>query len=74
VGLIRHYQKKGFDKTNSGITDFGKIDFVKLAEANGCKGCRVFSKNQLRVKLKKALDADTTTVIEIPLKREEYIF
>jgi acetolactate synthase-1/2/3 large subunit/N2-(2-carboxyethyl)arginine synthase len=74
VGLIRHYQKKGFKKFNPAITNFGRVDFVKLAQANGCRGHRVKSENNFRNILSNILDTDITTVIEIPLERQTYLW
>jgi N2-(2-carboxyethyl)arginine synthase len=73
VGLIRHYQKKGGAKQNSRITDFGAVDFVRLAEANGGVGYRVSDGHSLRKALRKALSAKVTNVLEVPLNRDTYV-
>ena len=74
VGLIRHYQKKGLQRDNPDITDFGNIDFVKLAQANGCKAYRVQTAEEFSDCLLNALDANTTVVIEVLLDREKYLY
>ncbi|MFA5117380.1 MAG: thiamine pyrophosphate-dependent enzyme [Candidatus Omnitrophota bacterium] len=73
VGLIRHYQKKGLGGHNPAITDFGKVDFVRLAQANGAVGCRVSGEDEFRKALRKALSAQVTNVLEVPLNRDTYV-
>lgn len=72
-GLIRHYQNKGFHRFNTGITNFGRINFVKLAEANGCEGYRVNNIAEMQNILQKKLDTNRTVLIEIPLVRQKYL-
>jgi len=66
-GLIQHYQSSGFKKACSAVTDFGKVDFVKLAEANGCFGYVVKSEKDFAVIFKKSLNTSKTVIIEVPL-------
>jgi len=73
LGLIRHYQNKGFTDGDHTITHYGPVDFVKLAEANGCQGFRVTHANDLPHILKTAIDSYQTTLIEIPVMHHAYI-
>lgn len=73
VGLIRHYQMKGFNKQNPIITDFGRVDFVKLAEANGCVGFRIHGEKGLKNILKGVLNTEITVVLEIQLNKKDYL-
>jgi N2-(2-carboxyethyl)arginine synthase len=73
LGLIRHYQKKGCVKKNTAITHYGQIDFVKLAEANGCCGIRIKEIKELSNVLSAAIDSCKTTIIEIPICRQQYV-
>jgi len=73
-GLIRHYQKRGFNAFNEKVTDFGKVDFVGLAKANGCKGFKVRNTFELYSFLSRNLNTDKTVLIEIPLSRKKYIW
>jgi len=66
-GLIKHYQKEGHHKTNPEVVDFGKVDFIKLAQANGCVGYKASISN-LKVVLKKAINLSQPCVIEVPIK------
>jgi acetolactate synthase-1/2/3 large subunit len=64
-GLIRWKQVQHFGKPY-GI-DFGNPDFVKLAEAFGCKGYRVEKADDLAVMLADALTQHVPTVIDVPI-------
>jgi acetolactate synthase-1/2/3 large subunit len=64
-GLIRWKQVQHFGKPY-GI-DFGNPDFVKLAEAFGCKGYRVEKADDLAVMLADALTQRVPTVIDVPI-------
>jgi N2-(2-carboxyethyl)arginine synthase len=72
VGLIKHYQRKGFKVSDDNTTSFGRVDFVSLAQANGCDGFCVSSKKQLQKKLKKALESDKTVLVEVLLDKKKY--
>ncbi|MFH2146236.1 MAG: thiamine pyrophosphate-binding protein [Candidatus Omnitrophota bacterium] len=74
VGLIRHYQKKGLQRDNPDITNFGHIDFVKLAQANGCKAYQARTKEEFSRCLQSVLNTNTTAVIEVLLDRDEYSY
>ncbi|MFH1721651.1 MAG: thiamine pyrophosphate-dependent enzyme [Candidatus Altiarchaeota archaeon] len=67
-GLIKHYQLAGQGKINSSSVDFGNVDFVKLAKANGCLGYHIQSVDHLKDTLTQALDSDQPTVLEVPVK------
>ena len=66
-GLIKHYQLKGHGRADSGTVEFGDVDFVKLAEANGCRGIRATSRTDLASSLRSAFESHQPTVIEVPV-------
>ncbi|WP_040816026.1 thiamine pyrophosphate-binding protein [Nocardia concava] len=69
--LIHLYQKRHNEKANSSIVELEKVDFVKLAEANGCRGVKVSSIDELNAVIS---DHDRTgpLVIEVPMRYGEY--
>jgi len=73
-GLIQRYQRVGHDQHIERATRFGEVDFVKLAEAQGCRGARADTLERFEAALADALAADTTTVIEVPVQyRASYV-
>lgn len=72
-GLIKYYQLSGQNAINGNAVDFGDVDFVKLAEANGCRGSFVTSRVQLQEKLEEAFQQKKPTLLEVPV-RYQYRF
>lgn len=68
--LINYYQKRGNENTNSQMVTFSRIDFVKLAEANGCKGVHAYSIEDLEKAIQNH-DRTTPLLIELLVKYEE---
>lgn len=67
-GLIKRYQLTGKSRrTNPTATDFCNVDFVKIAEANGCYGIRAKSLSNLQKAIKDSMTLKTTTVIDVPV-------
>ncbi|MEH7683878.1 thiamine pyrophosphate-binding protein [Priestia megaterium] len=65
--LINLYQSKNKNESNSHIVSLSNVDFVKLAEANGCYGKQVKSIGELENTLT-AYDKSKPLLIEIPLE------
>lgn len=63
-GLIRLYQNLGHGRDHSPAVDFGDVDFVALAAANGCDGLRVSSLADLKGALTEAIAARRPFLIE----------
>jgi acetolactate synthase-1/2/3 large subunit len=68
-GVIRWKQLKRFGRA-AGV-DFGNPDFVKLAEAFGCRGVRIESAAALRPALEEALRAPVPVLIDCPVDYRE---
>lgn len=66
-GLIRLYQKRGRQQIYAPAIEFGPVDFVGLARANGCEGFRVERLNELQQTLERAIALNRPTVIEVPV-------
>jgi len=70
-GLIRLYQKLGHKTNHAPAVDFGPVDFVKLAEANGCRGFRAETPAELDAALKQAFALREPCLIEVPMGYDE---
>ncbi len=68
-GSIRWKQEQRFRRT-AGV-EFGNPDFVRLAEAFGCRGYRIGSADRLRPILQEALTQGAPTVIDCPVDYRE---
>lgn len=53
--------------------DFDPIDNVRTAEACGVRGCRVESEDDLTTCAREAIARQETTVIEIPVRADDYL-
>jgi thiamine pyrophosphate-dependent acetolactate synthase large subunit-like protein len=71
-GLIRRYQELGAARRTPGMWRFGDVDFVKLAEANGCRGFRANSLPELREAFAKCNRANLPAVIEVPVDYRQF--
>lgn len=72
-GLIKYYQLSGQDEVFANAVDFGDVNFVKLAEANGFEGHFVTSRQMLKDKLAEAFARNKPTLLEVPV-RYQYRF
>ena len=74
LGMVRQWQTLFFDKHYSNTTlDSRKTDFVKLAEAFGAKGVRVFTKDELRNAVQESFVYDGTFVIDCAVDCDEFV-
>ncbi|MDE6102204.1 MAG: thiamine pyrophosphate-binding protein, partial [Ruminococcus sp.] len=74
LGMVRQWQTLFFDKHYSNTTlDGRKTDFVKLAEAFGAKGARVFTKDELRNAIQESFSYDGTFVIDCAVDSDEFV-
>ena len=69
-GNVLRAQVEQFDGHVLG-TELYNPDFVKLAKAYGVRGVRAHDPGQLESVLREAIEADTLTVIEVPVGRLE---
>ena len=56
LGMVRQWQELFFDNRESGVDLIGNPDFVKVAEAYGCKGINIKRPADVRKKLQEALE------------------
>jgi len=72
-GLIKHYQLSGQQTIFHDAVDFGDVNFVQLAQANGWVGHFVTSRDMLEERLEEAFTARKPTLLEVPV-RYQYRF
>jgi acetolactate synthase-1/2/3 large subunit len=61
--MVRQWQELFFDNRESGVDLEGNPDFVKLAEAYGCKGINIKRPADVKKKLQEALDYNEGPVL-----------
>ncbi len=75
LGMVRQWQAMFFDNRLSGVDLEGNPNFVKLAEAYGCKGFRIKRSADVRRILQAALDyTDGPCVIDIEVEKGENVY
>jgi acetolactate synthase-1/2/3 large subunit len=71
LGMVRQWQELFWEKRYSSV-DMGQFpDFVKLAEAYGCTGVRLTSKNTLVDDIRAAIATPGPVVVDVRVTREE---
>ena len=74
LGMVRQWQTLFFGKRySSTVLTERKTDFVKVAEAFGAEGCRVFTKKEFERAFKKALESGNTVVIDVAIDKDEFV-
>jgi len=71
LGMVRQWQELFWEKRYSSV-DMGQFpDFVKLADAYGCTGVRLTSKNTLVDDIRAAIATPGPVVVDVRVTREE---
>ena len=73
LGMVRQWQTLFFDKHYSQTTLNRKTDFVKLAEAFGAEGFRVYNIPELKDALKKAFELKSPVVVDCIINEDEFV-
>ena len=74
LGMVRQWQTLFYGQRYSYTVLEDKTDFVKLAEAMGAVGIRVTKKEEVAPALKKALELNTTVVIDCQIDSDDKVF
>ena len=75
LGMVRQWQAMFFDNRLSGVDLEGNPNFVKLAEAYGCKGFRIKRSSDVRRILQAALEySDGPCIIDVEVEKEENVY
>src|SRR5204863_104199 len=70
-GLIKFYQLKGHNRVAKSEVQFGSVDFVALARANGCAASRITRNDELESALVRAIASEAPALLEVPICYEE---
>lgn len=73
LGMVRQWQTLFYNEHYSQTTLDRKTDFVKLAEAFGAAGTRVFTEAQLDEACKKAFAQNGTFIIDCAVDCDEFV-
>ena len=73
LGMVRQWQTLFYDKHYSQTTLNRKTDFVKLAEAFGAKGARVYNQQELSRALDEAFNTDGPYLIDCVIDMDEMV-
>ena len=74
LGMVRQWQTLFYDHRYSNTVLNDKVDFVKLAEAMGAVGIRVTKKEELADAIKKAIELNTTVVLDCIIDSDDNVF
>ena len=73
LGMVRQWQEFFYDK-NYAATPMVSPDFVKLAEAHGLKGIRVFNRSEVESAIKEAQASEISVVIDFMVEQEDSVY
>ena len=74
LGMVHQWQELFYDRRYSATILNDRVDFVKVAEALGCKGIRVTKKEELQEALAKAIELNTTVVLDCMIDSDDKVF
>lgn len=74
LGMVRQWQTLYYEKRYSNTILQDKVDYVKLAEAMGAVGMRVTRKEDLAEAIRKAIDLNTTVLIDCVIDSDDKVF
>lgn len=74
LGMVAQWQRLFYDHRYSAVKLKGNPDMVKLAEAYGAEGVRVTSLTDFETAVRRAINSDVSTVIDVPIDPEENVY
>ncbi len=74
LGMVRQWQEFFFDHRYSGVDLVGNPNFVKLADAFGCKGFRIRRNADVEPKLRAAIEYPGAAMIWAEVIKEDNVF
>ena len=74
LGMVRQWQTLFYEGRYSNTVLQDKVDFVKLAEAMGAVGIRVTTKKELPKAIAKAIELNTTVVLDCMIDSDDKVF
>ena len=73
LGMVRQWQTLFYGKRYSNTVLGRKTDFVKLAEAFGAEGCRVWTLEEFRTAFETAMQHNGPYVIDAMIDKDEFV-
>ena len=74
LGMVRQWQTLFYEKRYSNTILNGGFDYVKIAEACGCRGINVTNKEELIAAMQEALSADGPVVINCLIDQDDKVW
>ncbi|MBN2334329.1 acetolactate synthase large subunit, partial [Candidatus Bathyarchaeota archaeon] len=74
LGMVAQWQRLFMGGRYSAVNRDYTVDFPGLAENYGAHGVRAETMRELNAELRRAVDADYTTVIDVPIDPEENVY
>lgn len=74
LGMVRQWQTLFYGKRYSNTVLNDVVDFVKLAEAMGAKGCRVTKKEELETAIREAIALKVPVVIDCQIDSDDKVW
>jgi acetolactate synthase-1/2/3 large subunit len=74
LGMVAQWQRTFYKRRYMGVHQKNCPDYVKIAEAYGAQGIRAQSIEELEKALKKALNTEVATVVDITIDPEEDVY
>jgi acetolactate synthase I/II/III large subunit len=74
LGMVAQWQRTFYKRRYMGVHQQNCPDYAKIAEAYGAQGIRAQSLEELDKALKKAINADVASVIDISIDPEEDVY
>jgi acetolactate synthase-1/2/3 large subunit len=74
LGMVAQWQRLFMEGRYSAVHRDHAVDFAALAKTYGAHGVRAETMKELNAELRRAVDADYTTVIDIPIDPEENVY
>ncbi len=74
LGMVHQWQELFYEKRYSATVFQDKADFAKVAEALGCKGIRVTTKEEFQTALSEAFASDGPVVLDCQIDCEDKVF
>ncbi|MFP3292770.1 MAG: biosynthetic-type acetolactate synthase large subunit [Nitrososphaeria archaeon] len=74
LGMVAQWQRLFYNRRYAATLFGTNPDFVRLAESFGAEGVRVYSLDEFRSALARAMRTEVTTVIDVPIHPEEDVF
>jgi acetolactate synthase-1/2/3 large subunit len=74
LGMVRQWQEMFHGRRYSASCLIDNPDFVKIAEAYGAKGMKIFKKRDVRPAIEEAIKSPLPVVMDFEVTREENVF